>query len=219
MRRTKEEAEITRQNLLATALRVFSRQGYADTRLEDIAAEAQVTRGAIYHHFGSKADLYNAMVTEASGRAIGVLENAIKAGKNTLDVLKRVFIDLLVYAHDDPEFRAINELVLFKTGSAPELQEGFQYKIAGNRQMVDFFAGKVQAGIDTGEIRSDVDPRDVAISMIALHNGLLSLWLLDPDLFALKERAEAMAEIFIQGIAMHGLQGKYKKPKGPRGLL
>src|SRR5512147_419572 len=105
MRRTKEEAEITRQNLLATALQVFSRKGYAETRLEDIAAEAQVTRGAIYHHFGSKADLYNAMVTEASGRTIGVLESAIEAGGNTLDMLKRVFVDLLVYAHDDAEFR------------------------------------------------------------------------------------------------------------------
>jgi TetR/AcrR family transcriptional regulator, acrAB operon repressor len=201
MRRTKEEAEITRQNLLATALQVFSRKGYAETRLEDIAAEARVTRGAIYHHFGSKADLYNAMVTEASGRAMGVLENAIKAGGNTLDVLRRVFIDLLVYAHDDPEFRAINELVIFKTGSAPELQEGFQRKIAGNRQTVDFFAGKIQAGIDAGEIRADVEPRDAAISLIALNNGLLSLWLLDTELFALKQRAAALAEIFIQGLA------------------
>ncbi len=200
MRRTREEAEITRQNLLATALQVFSRQGYAETRLEDIAAEAKVTRGAIYHHFGSKAELYNAMVTEASGRALGVIDHAIDAGGKTLDVLKRLFVDLLVYAHDDPEFRAVNELVLFKTGSAPELQEGFQYKIAGNRQMVEFLAGKVQTGIDTGEIRPDVDPRDAALSLISLNNGLLSLWLLDPDLFALKERAEAIAEIFIRGI-------------------
>lgn len=202
MRRTKEEAEITRQNLLTHALSVFSRHGYAETRLEDIAAEARVTRGAIYHHFGSKAELYNAMVTEASGRALGVLENAINAGGNTLDVLKRVFIDLLTYAHDDPQFRAINELVLFKTGSAPELQEGFQYKIAGNRQMVDFFAGKIRAGLEAGEVRADVDPRDAAISMMALNNGLLSLWLLDPDLFALKQRAGTIADIFIQGIAI-----------------
>lgn len=201
MRRTKEEAEITRQKLLTTALQVFSRKGYAETRLDDIAMEAQVTRGAIYHHFGSKADLYNTMVTEASGKAIKVIEDAIKSGRNTLDVLRRVFVDLLIYAHDDPEFRAINELVIFKTGSAPELQEGFDQKIAGNRQMVDFFADKIQTGIRAGDVRPDIDPRDAAISLIALNNGLLSLWLLDPDLFPLKQRAEAMAEIFTQGIA------------------
>lgn len=202
MRRTREDAEITRQNLLATALQVFSRQGYAETRLEDIAAEAKVTRGAIYHHFGSKADLYNAMVTEASGRALEVLQKAINAGGNTLNALKRVFVDLLVYAHDDSQFRAINELVIFKTGSAPELQEGFQRKIAGNRQMVDFFAARIRTGIDAGEIRSDVNPKDAALTLIALNNGLLSLWLLDPDLFKLKQRAAALADIFIQGIAV-----------------
>jgi TetR/AcrR family acrAB operon transcriptional repressor len=201
MRRTKEEAEITRQNLLTHALHVFSRHGYAETRLEDIAAEAQVTRGAIYHHFGSKADLYNAMVSEASGKAIKVIEDAIESGGSTLVMLKRVFVDLLYYAHDDPQFRAINELVLFKTGSAPEQQEGFQYKVAGNRQMVDFFAEKIQAGIAAGEVRADVNARDAAISLMALNNGLLSLWLLDPDLFDLKQHAAAMADIFIQGIA------------------
>jgi AcrR family transcriptional regulator len=141
------------------------------------------------------------MVTEASGKAIKVIEDAIKSGRNTLDVLRRVFVDLLIYAHDDPEFRAINELVIFKTGSAPELQEGFDQKIAGNRQMVDFFADKIQTGIRAGDVRPDIDPRDAAISLIALNNGLLSLWLLDPDLFPLKQRAEAMAEIFTQGIA------------------
>ncbi len=57
MRKTKEEAAETRQALLRAALAVFSRQGYAATRLEDVAHEAGVTRGAIYWHFKSKADL------------------------------------------------------------------------------------------------------------------------------------------------------------------
>ena len=52
MRRTKEEAEQTRRALLDAGLRVFSRQGYAAIKLEDIAREAAVTRGAIYWHFG-----------------------------------------------------------------------------------------------------------------------------------------------------------------------
>jgi TetR/AcrR family acrAB operon transcriptional repressor len=53
MRRTKEEAEITKQNLLQAALEVFSRMGYSATRVEDIARQADVTTGAIYHHFGA----------------------------------------------------------------------------------------------------------------------------------------------------------------------
>ena len=62
MRRTKEEAEQTRQDLLDAALTVFSQKGYTATRLEDVARAAGVTRGAIYHHFGSKAELYSALI-------------------------------------------------------------------------------------------------------------------------------------------------------------
>ena len=62
MRRTKEEAAQTRQDLLAAALTIFSQKGYEAARLEDIAEMAGVTRGAIYFHFGNKAGLFMALV-------------------------------------------------------------------------------------------------------------------------------------------------------------
>ncbi len=58
MRRTKEEAEITRQEIVKAGLRAFANKGYAAARLEDVAEEAGVTRGAIYWHFENKEDLY-----------------------------------------------------------------------------------------------------------------------------------------------------------------
>ena len=66
MRKTKEEAAITREQLLKKALAVFSKKGYSATTLQDIASEADVTRGAIYWHFGSKAKLYNTLIREYS---------------------------------------------------------------------------------------------------------------------------------------------------------
>jgi len=62
MKRTQEEAAKTRQDLLDAALQVFSQQGYQAARLQDIAKAAGVTRGAIYHHFGSKAELFNTLM-------------------------------------------------------------------------------------------------------------------------------------------------------------
>ncbi|MGZ9164459.1 MAG: TetR family transcriptional regulator, partial [Anaerolineales bacterium] len=66
MRRTKEEAAVTRATLLKTALSVFSAKGYAAATLDDVATAAKVTRGAIYWHFKSKADLYNTLTQELS---------------------------------------------------------------------------------------------------------------------------------------------------------
>lgn len=58
MRRTKAEAEETRQAILAAAELVFFKKGVANSSLDEVAAAAGVTRGAIYWHFSSKVDLF-----------------------------------------------------------------------------------------------------------------------------------------------------------------
>ncbi|MTD33168.1 TetR family transcriptional regulator [Paludibacterium denitrificans] len=60
-RKTKQEAEQTRQLLIDTAERLFWEKGVSRTSLADIATAAGVTRGAIYWHFANKIDLFNAM--------------------------------------------------------------------------------------------------------------------------------------------------------------
>lgn len=203
MRRTKEEAEVTRQRLLKAALVVFSRQGYADTRLEDIADEAEVTRGAIYHHFGGKAELYNEMVVIGTQRVLPVIQAALAEDGSPLEMLKRVFVRTLVYAEEDADFRAMQEIVLFKTAVTEELSEGIQKKIKGTRDMVDFITQTIQQGIEMGEVVPGITPHDAAIAFMALQNGLLILWLLDPHLFSLKERADFMADIFVRGLVAY----------------
>ena len=58
-RKTKQEAQETRQHILDVALRLFSQQGVSSTSLGEIAKAAGVTRGAIYWHFKDKSDLFN----------------------------------------------------------------------------------------------------------------------------------------------------------------
>jgi AcrR family transcriptional regulator len=61
-RRTqKERSEATIAELLAAARRLFAEQGYAATSLEDVADAAGVTKGAVYHHFKGKQDLFRAV--------------------------------------------------------------------------------------------------------------------------------------------------------------
>lgn len=56
VRRTRAEMEETRATLLATARKVFCEYGYAETSMDDLTAQAGLTRGALYHHFGDKKD-------------------------------------------------------------------------------------------------------------------------------------------------------------------
>lgn len=64
VRRTRAEMEETRASLLATARRVFGEHGYAATSMDDLTAQAGLTRGALYHHFGDKQGLLAAVVAQ-----------------------------------------------------------------------------------------------------------------------------------------------------------
>src|SRR5688572_27243878 len=101
MKRTKEEAEVTRKTLLDAGLKVFSRVGYAETTLDDIAEEAGVTRGAIYHHFGGKAELYNQVISHGWERIRPAIERGIAEGSNGLEQLKRSFVYFVNFAVED----------------------------------------------------------------------------------------------------------------------
>ncbi len=201
MRRTKEEAAQTRQALLDAALTVFSEQGYHPARLQDIADAAGVTRGAIYHHFGSKADLYITLIEEASEQFDAVIAQAIAEGGTFRQVGTRVLVGAWTFLEEDPHLAKVVELFNFKTGFTSELAEITRRREEEAETLVDYVAGFMRRAIEEGELRADLDPVIVARAFIAYENGVMNLWLSNRQVFSLKESAPALASIFVQGIA------------------
>jgi len=200
MRRTKEEAEVTRAAVLKAALAVFSGKGYSAATLDDVASAAKVTRGAIYWHFKSKADLYNTLVEELSARGASVVQQAVAEGGTFIEILRRIFVRLCAVIEDDKEARAVMELGLFKTGLAPELQSGRKKQLEAGKAQIDGIADAMRQGIAQGILRTDKDPLDMARAFIAFENGAIQLWLASAKSFSLKGSAEAFADILIDGL-------------------
>lgn len=71
-----EQRERTRAEIVRIATRRFAASGYAGVALEDLVAEAGLTRGALYHHFGSKQGLFRAVVEHAQARVADAVEDA-----------------------------------------------------------------------------------------------------------------------------------------------
>jgi AcrR family transcriptional regulator len=200
MRRTQEDAELTRQSLLEAALEVFSQKGYASTRLEDVAEAAGVTRGAIYHHFGGKKELFHALFEEASASGDQTVQRAIAEGGSFLDITRRVLVYSLELLQKNSQFRRITALYLFNAGSSPELADFQRQRGKDMKQQMEGIVGFFQTALAQGEVRSDLDPQIAARAFLAYQNGLMLLWLLNPKLVSIENDAQALADVFIRGI-------------------
>ncbi len=200
MRRTKEDAAMTRALLLEAALKCFQEKGYVGTTLDDIAQKAGTTRGAIHWHFGNKAQLFNTMVRERYTRAAAIFQEAFAPGSSPLQQLRRFLIRWITYAEEDSDFRAVLELLQFKTELVPELAEGMQEKIQGTRASRDMLASLIQRGIAMGEIRPEINAQTAALAALGMANGISSLWLMDPTGIELKAVAQESVDLFLQGL-------------------
>ncbi len=200
MKRTKEEAAETHETLLKAALKVFSHKGFFAASLEDVAKEANVTRGAIYWHFGSKAELYNALLGKYATLSQEIVQTAAAQGGSLTDILRRVFIRLLETVATNPELRAMMEITLFKTERTPDLAASQLQRLESSRSLITGVADVMRQGIASGELRRDLDPEDLARAFMAFQNGAIYLWLFDPSSFSLQDSAPALADIFMQGI-------------------
>ncbi len=202
MRRTKEAAEQTRQIILDAALTVFSERGFHATRLDDIAQAADVTRGAIYHHFKNKAGLFITLMEIGSVEMNTVIGQAIETGGSFAEVGCRVMVNSWYYAEDNPKFRKIVTLLNLRTGYSEELSDFDQIRKIANESGVQFVAGLVHAGQDSGEVRSDIDATIIARSFLVYVNGVLKRWLEDTDAFSLRDEAQRLAQIWMDGVVI-----------------
>ena len=204
MRRTKEDAEVTKRNLLDAGLIVFSQKGYAATRVEDIARQANVTTGAIYHHFEGKSDLYSALVDLNSAKANQLAEQILQEGGTPATILRHLLVRLFQFAEEDEEYRAVVELSINMTGFVPELDEITEQILEGRRQLAQFLSNLIREGIKAGEFRHDVSPEDAALALVGFMNGMGLIWVQDPEHFSIKERAENLVDSFLSGILIDG---------------
>ena len=122
IRRTQEERTAqTREALLVAARAVFGREGFAGARLDDIAAEAGVTKGALYHHFDGKEDLFLELLEERCQARQEDIREVFKGDEDLLSQARtaashqeqavrenaewnRLFFEFAAYAARDPRF-------------------------------------------------------------------------------------------------------------------
>ena len=202
MRKTKAATDETRQAIVAAALQVFSQRGYTATRLDDIGQAAGVTRGAVYWHFKSKAELYTAILSEAYAHLDTVLTTAWQQAPTFTEGLRRLILAYFQHIQENSTFRAALEISLFKTELTEELAEGRHQKQVGVNASLAGLRQLISSGREAGEFRRDLNPAWAALSCLSLLHGTVELWLVDDQAFALSDAAPALAELFLRSIVV-----------------
>ncbi len=110
-----EKRSSTREKILEVALRLFSKKGFKETTIKDIAKEVGITEGAIYRHFTSKEEIINSLLEEITQELRQELFESIERGESDEERLNNIIDTLLRYAFTKPEsFRFLNLYHLLK---------------------------------------------------------------------------------------------------------
>ena len=80
--RRQDYSSSTKKALIDSVTDLFTQHGYAGTSLDEVVAAARVTKGALYHHFSSKLDLFESVFLEVQGATTAEVENAIKSSND-----------------------------------------------------------------------------------------------------------------------------------------
>lgn len=181
--------------ILAAALVVFGRSGFAQARMDDIAQEAGLAKATLYLYFSSKDELITALLEtyfaqglaelsalEATGRP--VTDNLVGwMGRRTQELQEHpgylgIGFEFYALATRDPRTRVI-------------VQQAFgQYRTR--------LAAVLKAGMERGEIHPG-DPTELAIAIVGLAEGLMMLWMLDPQQFDPGGLAERTIRLLLTG--------------------
>jgi len=110
-----EKRSGTKQKILDASLKLFSKKGFKETTIKDIAREVGITEGAIYRHFTSKEEIINEIIGTITEELRDKLLDAINESTSEKETLKNMVANLLDYAFQKPEsFRFLNLYHLLK---------------------------------------------------------------------------------------------------------
>jgi TetR/AcrR family transcriptional regulator, fatty acid metabolism regulator protein len=188
--------EDKRRLILAAAVRVFARKGYHTCRVGDIAEEAGVAHGLLYHYFRSKEDVLDSVFRETWLEIVGAAHRVEETDEPARERLTGVAKILLRAWKRDPELVTV---VVREGLRSPDLQR----RVAEIRQAFEAIERIVARGQKEGEFRDDVDARLASVVFYGALEEILTGWVLGtlPD----GEEQIAAAERTVVEIVCGGL--------------
>jgi AcrR family transcriptional regulator len=160
-----------RQLLLDAAIRVFARKGYHAARIGDIAKEAGVAYGLLYHYFASKEDVLETVFRDTWTAMLDAIAGIEAAGGPAREQVRRVAAVVLGSWKLNPE---LVRVLVREVARSPQLQN----EIEEIRQAMDALERIVRRGQETEEFRQSLNPRLAAWVVYGALEEVLTGWVM-----------------------------------------
>lgn len=185
-----------REQIIEAAVATFVRLGLSDARMEDIAAEAGLSKGTLYLYFDSKDALTGAILESVLARELAEARRLLETERSATEKLEAL-IDIIVEDSVDllpllPLYFELLSMSLRQETVREVLQQPFN-------DYLEIVMAVVEQGKAEGEFR-DVDSKAAALALGTLIDGTLLLWGYDPQLIEVNEQMRASIGLLLDGL-------------------
>lgn len=189
--------ETTEKRILNAALELFVRNGFHGTSIDDIMSKVGYTKGAFYSHFGGKDQLFMRLLDEYRLHFIGGLTKAIDEEQgNALDKLHTVISFLAKFASEN------TYMCVFLTFLTTELNTDVDFEPALKKIYIEYqkiISNVIRQG-QKQRLFNDGDPDLVALTFMALHDGVLHQWMLNRQYIDGEAFVRTFRSILLNGV-------------------
>ncbi|MDR1850102.1 MAG: TetR family transcriptional regulator, partial [Zoogloeaceae bacterium] len=204
VRKTQEDALVTRERILDAAVVMFEEQGVSHTTLDDIARCAGVTRGAIYWHFKDKVDLFSAMVERLVCPLL--FKNkayATRMEENPLAFIRACVDEFIEKMACDRNFFRVFEILWHKCEYVGEMALVRRKYLEEGENHIGILLRAFALAQEQGQIAASLSSRQATIGLVSLIDGLVFNWTKNRALFSMREDAAPILEVFFRGLGAY----------------
>ena len=203
-----EQPNVTRERILSAAMCVFAQKGWQKTSLDEIAAAAGMTKGAIYWHFRNKNDLFFALLDARLQRDTSPVKAEIQAAiaqgqsGEPMQAVTQLLAQAWARSATDHQWTRLY-LEVMSQAQEPEIAQRLESLYSHIWHLSGEFVAVMQAG---GLTRSDIPQQDLAMLWCVMFDGVTATAIANPQL-DVQQLAQKFIPILWHGLAPKNTQG------------
>lgn len=188
------------QKIIQAAVKIFARNGFFNSRISEIAKEANVADGTIYLYFNNKYDILISLFEEEMGKIITNMREELAKEENPLkqlEIFSRVHLKIV------EENREMAEVLQVEIRQSSKFMK--EYRNKKFAEYVNIISSVIKKGQEQGLIREDVMPGILKRAFFGALDEMSRFWILSPQKkYSIHTAAKQISDFFIRGITVSG---------------